>query len=443
MGATQTIRFAVVCLFAALAGLGIACNKDNPVQPTPPGHSAITLQATLTSIRWCRLQWNNDSTAASHRYVLIRDDRDTVFNDTVAIRAAQKTLQDSGLAPGSEYTYRVYRIVNGKHWDSATVTVRTLDTTRDNYVWETTRLGNAGSVLYGIWGATPNSLWLAGLVGNADSGKNYLALHIANGQPEYLQTSLGGAFHGVYGLTDSMVWFAGDNVLSEWDGLQFTSHVFDGDSLPYWNTSFTSIWVAPDGLELFAAGTNGTIVHRKPDGKTWERMESGVTGFSFSRLIAFSANDVFVVGETTDPGDGILLHYDGSIWSTVVKGKSPPPDSTFLTGRFTDVSGSGADSLVLVGAEVYHRNGPRWDSRTPTTLGALTLIEGADAKQWNCQFMVGDFGQVIKFDGEKWVLFRQLLNAGPNEILRAVRVVGDEVFIVGDDDQGAIFLHGH
>jgi hypothetical protein len=439
----KTFPFALVVAVAVLCSIGISCKKDNPVQPTPPGHTAISLQATFSSIRWCRLQWTNDSTAASHHYILIRDNRDTIFSDTVEPHDALRVLRDTALKPGTGYTYWIYRIVEGMRWDSATVNVRTLDTSRDYLSWETIRLGVAGNVLYGVWGMSPSSVWLAGDIWNADSDRHCLAVHWVNGHFEYPHVDLGGTLNAVGGLSDSLVWFAGDNVLSMWNGSQFISHVFDGDSLPFWNTKFTSLWIAPDGMELFATGTNGIILHRKSDGKTWQKMESGVSGYSFSRILTFASNDIYVVGETADPNEGILIHYDGSVWATVVKGVATPSNAGELQGRFTDVTGSSTDSIVLVGEHVYHKVGSGWETRTPTNLGDLSLTEGADAHTWNNVFLVGDFGQVIKFDGEKWVQFPQLLNAGPNEILRAVRVIGEDVFIVGDDDRGAILIHGH
>src|SRR5690242_4344669 len=70
--------------FVAGCGLYTACKNDCPSQPPvlPPGHTALALTPVQTSTRWLTMQWKNDSTAVSRAYVLLRNNKDTVYNAT-------------------------------------------------------------------------------------------------------------------------------------------------------------------------------------------------------------------------------------------------------------------------------------------------------------------------------------------------------------------------
>lgn len=440
MRSTRTILAFIAATIVCSAG--ISCKKDNPVTPpSTPAHTAITFQVTFTSTRWCRLQWTNDSTSASHHYVLIRDGRDTLYNDSMAASVAVKVLQDSVLKPGTSYSYWVYRIVNGQRWDSATVSVRTLDTTKDNYTWETIRVSGAGATLYGISGDSPNSIWICG--GFGIGGYHNNVVHVVNGVPNYRLVGLGDAYYGCYAVSDTSIYFVTDGIIVHYSGTVADNHIFNGDSLPRHLSGPGSIWVAPDDRELFAVGGGRTIIHRKSDGKTWELLDPGIpSNFELLQVLAFSSDDIYFTAGTADPGDGMVVHYDGSTWTTVAVGKIPQPDSTTLRGGFWDISGSNGDSLVVVGFEAYHRRRPGWQKITPANFATQTLMEGVDARQWNNVWIAGDFGELLKWDGEKWIHYPQFIDHSANLILGRIRAFSNEVYVIGADDNGAVILHG-
>ncbi|MET0391434.1 MAG: DUF4215 domain-containing protein, partial [Polyangiales bacterium] len=89
-------------------------------------------------------------------------------------------------------------------------------------------------------------------------------------------------------------------------------------SLPS-TTVLRSVWGAPGASELLAVGDEGTTL--RYDGTTWHALASG----SDAQLMAVwgsAQNDVFAAGRRTGAavrGSGaVLLHYDGSTWTTVV-----------------------------------------------------------------------------------------------------------------------------
>ncbi|MGH7954678.1 MAG: hypothetical protein ACREOZ_01830, partial [Gloeomargaritales cyanobacterium] len=248
------IHFTVAAIIAASCTLYTACKKnDCPSQPPvliPPAHTALHLQATQVSTRWALLQWNNDSAAVSHKYILLRNGAmgavgvDTVFNDTIASRVATVIVKDSLLTPSANYTYNLYRIYNNAHWDSANAQARTLDTTRDNYNWTVTHLGISSSVLYGVWGISPQSVWACGLINFGDSVPT--VVHYYNGQFYYYDPSWSN-YYSCYGTSDTDIYFGGQGVIAHFDGNKFTYFLFNGSPLPNLATvNFGGIWETPD-----------------------------------------------------------------------------------------------------------------------------------------------------------------------------------------------------
>lgn len=437
----KTYSVIIFVAVAVLCSIGLSCKKDNPiVPPTQPGHTAITFTCTFTSTRWCRLEWSNDSAAASHHYMLIRDNRDTLYNDSMMVGVATKILQDTVLKPGTNYSYWIYRIVDGKHWDSATVNVRTLDTTKTNYTWEMTRLGKSGSTLKSIWGTSSHSFWICGWI---DSGSKYSDIvHYVDGIPQsFLFGGGNGEWENCYGLSDSSVYFAGLASIAHYDGNKFVLWALvDTIGLPGQpgGGQFLAIWVTPDDKEIFAVGSSGLIIHRKPD-RSWEVQQSGTT-LPLVSIAGFASNDLYATG--AGPTTGVLIHYDGTSWKTVIKGDPNPPDSTYLLGPFNCVSGSSGDSLVLVGQEIYHRFGDHWQIRHPKTQWELTSMEGVEATKWNSTIVTGDFGEILNWNGEKWTMITDFLNYGGDLSLNRALTVDGELFIVGGDRNSAVLIHG-
>jgi hypothetical protein len=427
------VQFALLLAVAVLGGMGISCKKDQPTQPpSQPGHTALTLQATFTSIRWCRLEWNNDSTAPSHRYLLVRNGRDTVFNDTVAVGVNTAVVQDTALKPGTDYLYWLFRIVNGAHWDSASVGVRTLDTSSSAFTWQRTVFGTSGDGIGGIWAASPQSIWICGTI---------KVVNIKNGLVTVYDTTAIGIPLGCYGTSDSNVWFADQNTLERWNGRFFEQFPFTGlvDTLPNWAPiQFNDIWVTDNGMEVFAVGGGGAIVHRKADGRTWELMKSP-TALRLVAVRGFSASDVYAAGGYSNI-EGVLLHYDGNSWTEILDSR-PPRDSICNVGNILCIGGKTSDSLCIAGNGLFTRSGTNWKDASPQKI-QFAYLEGVFARGWNDVAVCGDFGTLMHFDGEKWKLYDQFYNVNSSMVFRRIYLSDHEIFIVGSDVAAAYLFHG-
>jgi hypothetical protein len=124
---------------------------------------------------------------------------------------------------------------------------------------------------------------------------------------------------------------------------------YDGSA---WNlmttgtTGFFDIWGSSE-TDVFAVGWGGTIVHY--DGSSWASMPTG-TSVTLHGVWGSSSTDVYAVGDA-----GTILHYDGVQWKAV-------PSMT--TNRLTGVWGSSDRDVFVVGGIILHYDGQIW-----TTMG--------------------------------------------------------------------------
>jgi hypothetical protein len=286
-----------------------------------------------------------------------------------------------------------------------------------------------------VWGLSPSSVWIAA---------NGYVLHLAGDSLAMFAPDAMNA-QCCYGTSDTNVWFASENALFDWNGNVFTPHVFDGDSLPDLRPiMFESIWLSPDGREIFTTTARGQIVHRKPNG-VWEVQESG-SSYMTGGLVGFSSTDLYAVSGWAPANEGFILHYDGSRWTKVAHGVFPAPfDTNLQTGIFCSLGGENGDSLYLSGDYIYKRNGLRWNladapCNTPSNhCGAYT--DGAGGT-WNNMWIVGDGGYILHFNGERWTTIDKFFDKTASRVLLGVLAFHDEVFLVGTDNKGGLILHG-
>jgi hypothetical protein len=106
-----------------------------------------------------------------------------------------------------------------------------------------------------------------------------------------------------------------------------------------------------------------------------------------------SANDVFVVGYDGASGE-LILHYNGSAWSTMSKG---------TTAWLNGVWGSSGSDVFAVGAygRILHYDGNAWSRSRPMGVGITTLITIRGTSNKNI-LAVGENGTILHYDGNAW-----------------------------------------
>ena len=123
---------------------------------------------------------------------------------------------------------------------------------------------------------------------------------------------------------------------------------------------------------------------------------------SFSGVWGTSAIDVYAVGFQTGVG-GVILHYDGTAWSTMTTGTTPG-----VFGGLFDVWGTSSSDIYAVGGDgILHYDGAVW---SPVMLGLPVVDSRTNFRSvWGTSpsdvYVVdGSFlnGRIVHFDGPSW-----------------------------------------
>lgn len=162
-----------------------------------------------------------------------------------------------------------------------------------------------------------------------------------------------------------------------------------GFKLYRYGTEFYGIWMF-SATEWMGVAADGQIIHFK-NGDVYA-IDPGVLN-QLNDIWASGPNDIFVVGDSYQSGPGLILHYDGSMWSQMAH--------TFqedITGVFgltsTNVYAVTADGLVI------HYDGASW-AQVYDRPGGFGLADVWCESLTNV-IAVGESGGIVRWDGGSW-----------------------------------------
>ncbi|MGB0716057.1 MAG: hypothetical protein ACPGXK_09275 [Phycisphaerae bacterium] len=141
----------------------------------------------------------------------------------------------------------------------------------DGVQWTSIETGQNDKNLWGIWGQSPDDMWIVG--GNA---------------------------------------FSGSPLILRYNGQTLTP--YDVSTTPQIFTLF-KVWGA--GSRVFAVGQSGVIVEF--NGTAWQQMDSGGATDQFISLWGTGEDNIVAVGGLVQPQ---VAHFDGSTWTTTVDNTS-------------------------------------------------------------------------------------------------------------------------
>jgi hypothetical protein len=142
---------------------------------------------------------------------------------------------------------------------------------------------------------------------------------------------------------------------------------------------------ASSTTDVWAVGGKGTILHF--DGTVWSSVSSGATGW-LKGVWAGGPGDVVVVGD-----NGVVLRDSGSGFKAEASG---------TTEHLTDVTGTASGEVFAVGfggTVLRSQSGGAWTKMSSGTTQNLNRIWAAGPK---AVFAVGDGGTVLRYDGSGW-----------------------------------------
>ena len=151
----------------------------------------------------------------------------------------------------------------------------------------------------GLWGASADDVFAVG-----DAG---MILHYDGASWVAMDSGTDEVLYGVWGSSATDVFAVGAaSTVLHYDGTTWSPMSSGGTALP------RGVWGA-SAHDVFAVGDAGTIL--RYDGTAWADMDSGTT-LSLYGVWGSSGSDVWAVGGGPYAGEGIALHWNGTVWTS-------------------------------------------------------------------------------------------------------------------------------
>jgi len=423
-------KFYIVILLAIIVLTFLQFNCNSPTAP----NNNLTLSVADVSCTeaWLNLSAGSLSLPAN---ILVNKNGNNFLSFTLTSR--DTTLYDGTLSPNQTYTYQA---VYGNN-KSETVTAKTLDTTSNNFTFQTFLLGGAqSSVLNDVVIINDTVAYAVGAVYVNDStGKpdpNAYNLAKWNGHSWKLLRvqfyTVRGNSHrtpypasSVLAFSDSVIWISmdGDQV-AKLKGSTQTESMFLPNSF-----SIKELWGENLNL-IYAVGDNG-IIDIFVNG-IWQKLESGTD----IKLLDVWGNekDTWICG-WEDFKPTVLLNYKNDVLTTVINN----PNSSLFTYNPNAVSGAiesvwsnNTNNLfLLTWYGLYRVENDNFDkpknlwSGDPNTWG-LGKVRGNNV---NDIVGAGVYGRIWHYNGVSWLFYNNLVNNSDN--LNSVAIKGNLIIAVG------------
>jgi hypothetical protein len=419
----------------------ISSCKKNPTGPEVTANVQLSVDYVTCTEVWLKLGFANAPAGGDYR---ITRDGATVLTGTIT--GASAVLYDTTAQANKSYSYVAYRLVNSEVKQiSPTLAVTTLDSTSNNFTWQTFTLGgDAGSCL--LRDVTIINDTLAYAVGEVylrDSlfqttfspnnlltwdGKTWAPSRILfptcdpNGNEQGTGSD---PAYAIFPFSADNMWVASDASIDHWDGNTFQRFCL---TIGYGQRGLRRIWGAQD--QFYVVCSSGFIL--RYDG-SWQSIPTGTT-LEFQDLwgtVNQASGQVqclaVACNRFTNNGSAVVQLFDASASAITTSG---------LPSNISGVWSANGKEWYICGDGLYKSKSlsSSWRRINGVPLIYKESIRGIAA---NDIFVVGDFGLVLHFNGSTWSDLTQQVNL-PNSIFYAVAAKGNLVVMVGGTTSGAI-----
>ena len=264
------------------------------------------------------------------------------------------------------------------------------------------------------WAAAPNDVWAVG--GALGSGGDALLTHFDGSSWKQTPTGTDATLWWIHGFSSKDLWMVGEQgTIFHWDGSALTASASGTDRTLYgvWGASDSDLWAVGGH-----PGQDGVILHY--DGSSWSSVTVPVQFVTYFKVWGHAADDVFACGE-----GGTIVHWDGSAWSKMDSGL--PPSTTLFT-----VFGRAHDDVYSVGGlglgVVLHFDGAGWSKLSDPVLNEIGGLAGVSVASDGTVLIVGGGG--TKLRGKPGALVDESTEV-PHDDLHAAFFTGETAFVVG------------
>jgi hypothetical protein len=250
--------------------------------------------------------------------------------------------------------------------------------------WTTVNTG-APVTLNAVWGTSPTDVYFAGNTGCFLHWDGTRITPIDAGPDDWIS---------MWGSSSDDIWLLSYSSLLHWQGS--TSTYYRYSQLPVGLLYQDIGGSAADNV--YVAGTSGLM---RWDGSSWSAVVTGAGATDLNSVIAID-DEVFVAGD-----DFLLLHFDGTAWSSFTATGASFQEFTVVVGaRTNNVFALGRDRLM------YRWNGTAWSDVTDTLfptyhdfLSACTGVGGNGIVAGGTPHSPGP--NLARFDGLAWTPLTQ------------------------------------
>ena len=418
----------------------------NTTEPPPPNNGTLSISLTDVSCTeaWVNLKANGVAFPVNVNF--------SANGSTVAqlnnLNSRDTTVYIDSLLPNNTYNIQAIIPSTNKFQETSSnkLAVKTLDTTNNNFTWQTYTFGDptiSSCTLNDVAIIDENNIWAVGefyerdSTGQADTDPYSIAQWDGTKwklQKLYYITSDGSKsvivnIRGILYRSSNDIWFSAGSIF-HWNGQSDTTQlVYSRLDLPDPNATIEKLW--GNSSMIYGVGFAGTIVYY--NGSTWQKIESGTTTnlndvWGYYDQTNNNLSVLTVASNVLQQGDYKLL----AISDNTAKDTLNWPYTDWLTGvwfkdKYSPVFVSGG------GVKEYH-NGI-W---TAPNLNNITTecISGSDV---NDVMAAGDFGVIFHFNGIRWKEIDDFLNQYK---FLSVRYKGNIVALVGFNSNGGIVGQG-
>jgi hypothetical protein len=328
-----------------------------------------------------------------------------------------------------------------------------VDTTSHNFTWTLDTLGASGWIR-DVYIASDTDIWVVGLISLPDStgnlfdryngarwnGKRWNLLKI-----QFPVCSLDGKIIdsglaegvAVFGFGSNDVWLTpnvgGSHV--HWDGTRFVQGCVDGKVV---GGGMTRLW-GTSSTDLYAVGDAACMVHF--DGTTWTNIARGITTYDVLDVWG-GRNDSTGETEVLAVAGKKLQSLNRQIFKLTTSSSERISDSAltqpldavwFVPGKEYFVAGSGIYKKLNLADATWGRY-PH--SVTPN------YTEGIRGNDTNDIVVVGDYGDLLHYNGQFWKSFTNQIGL-QNGIYARVAMQGNTIVAVGSADNKPVVTRGY
>ena len=426
--------------------INISCNTT-----APPENRSLTLSLEDVSCTeaWLRLEIQNTSLPAEVNVVIT--DADGKSTSQISILNTQDSvLYIDSLLPNK--TYKIHSSIhpiNQSEIKSNELSITTLDTTSNNFTWQTwTFGGEAGScdlfdvaIINDTCIVAVGNIFLKDSIGNPDPQPYSLA--IWNGEKWEIKkiyfnsNSILAPIKGIFVISPNDIWLAAGSIF-HWDGSSSNTQLaYSRLSLPNPNATIEKLW--GNSQYLYGVGNAGTVVlHNKG---TWQKIESG-TELKLNDIWGDYSKEtnkweILVVGGDIYHGQDFervilnindnkaqLINNEGVEW--------PLSSIWFKSNKKYHVVGSGGNF------QKNNLNENQWNIMNINSKYLLYKIRG---NNFNNIIASGAYGEIIYYNGVSWKSYIETAGLN-NGIYYSFSIKNNMVVLVGFNYQSAVITMG-